>query len=145
MARGRSFYTLSDLKKSKVADRNKSLIHELEVAKGASGARNAIECEQVRWMWSRLSWWAVAENVLVEREYRFHPVRRWRFDFAVPAWKVAIEYEGLNSEKSGHTTLNGYTSDTEKYNAATSLGWRVIRFTVKNYKKVLQELEKCGC
>ena len=29
-----------------------------------------------------------------EPEYRFHPVRRWRFDFANPEYKVAIEFEG---------------------------------------------------
>lgn len=27
-------------------------------------------------------------------EYRFHPTRKWRFDFAIPHIKVAIEIEG---------------------------------------------------
>ncbi len=28
------------------------------------------------------------------REYRFHRERRWRFDFAWPDYKVAVEVEG---------------------------------------------------
>lgn len=28
------------------------------------------------------------------REHRFHPTRRWRFDFAWPDEKVALEVEG---------------------------------------------------
>lgn len=29
------------------------------------------------------------------REYRFHSVRKWRFDFAVLDYKIAIEVEGV--------------------------------------------------
>lgn len=42
--------------------------------------------------------------------------------------------------KSGHTTLNGYTKDTDKYNLATIDGWRLLRFTIKNYKQVIKKL-----
>jgi len=93
-------------------------------------------------MWGQLAWWSLDRKIEVVKEHKFHPERKWRFDFAVPAKMIAIEYEGLNSERSGHTTLSGYTKDTEKYNAAQALGWKVIRFTVKNYKTVLKELEK---
>ncbi len=67
-------------------------------------------------------------------EYQFHDVRKFRFDIAIPDKMIAIEYEGLNSEKSGHTTVTGYTKDTDKYNLATSLGWRILRYTALNYK-----------
>ncbi len=46
-----------------------------------------------------------------EREYRFHPVRRWRFDFAYPEQKVGIECEGGTWAKSRHTTGSGYRGD----------------------------------
>jgi len=62
-------------------------------------------------------------------EYRFHPTRRWRFDWAYPEKKIAIEYEGVYRGKSRHTTVTGYTGDCEKYNQATYLGWQVYRFT----------------
>src|SRR5215475_3616350 len=29
-----------------------------------------------------------------DREFRFHPVRQWRIDFAWPAYRVAIEIDG---------------------------------------------------
>ncbi len=63
-------------------------------------------------------------------EYKFHPKRRWRFDFAYPEHMVAIEVEGLVYKgKSRHTTVSGYKGDIEKYNEAAILGWKVIRFS----------------
>ena len=75
-------------------------------------------------------------------EYRFHDKRRFRFDFAIPELKIAIEYEGLNSEKSGHTTIAGYTSDCEKYNIAAIRGWRVLRYTAVNYKDFEKDINQ---
>lgn len=65
-------------------------------------------------------------------EYRFHETRRWRFDLAWPALKVAFEREGMARPggKSRHTTFSGYSADCEKYNAAQIGGWLVIRATV---------------
>jgi len=78
-----------------------------------------------------------------EREYKFYVKRLWRFDYAIPKYKVAIEYEGLfkpKTGKSGHTATGGYLKDIEKYNAATVAGWRVLRYTAKNYQNVLDDL-----
>lgn len=75
-------------------------------------------------------------------EHRFHPTRKWRFDFAIVEKKIAVEYEGLMSDKSGHTTITGYSGDCEKYNAAAVLGWKVLRYTAKNFKQVVEDLEK---
>ena len=65
-------------------------------------------------------------------EFRFAPPRRWRFDLAWPALKVACEYEGLHAAKSRHTTVTGFMADCEKYNAATLAGWRVYRVTARH-------------
>lgn len=73
--------------------------------------------------------------------------RRWRFDFAWPAKKVAVEIEGGVFSGGRHTRGYGYQSDCEKYNAATMLGWKLIRLTskmideksVENVKKLLNE------
>lgn len=92
---------------------------------------------------SQMKWWLYAiYGDLVVTELRFDKKRRFRFDIAIPDAKIGIEYEGLNSEKSGHTTLVGYTSDTEKYNLAAEQGWRVYRYTVVNYKNVINDIEK---
>lgn len=69
-----------------------------------------------------------------ETEYRFHPVRRWRFDYAFPDEMIAIEYEGIFRGKSRHRTVSGYTKDCEKYNTAALLGWTVLRFTAVHLK-----------
>ena len=64
----------------------------------------------------------------MEREHRFHPVRRWRFDFAWPAAKVAVEIEGGTWNAGRHTRGSGFAQDCEKYNTAVVCGWRVLRF-----------------
>lgn len=63
-----------------------------------------------------------------EREFRFHPTRRWRFDFAWPGHLVACEVEGGTWSGGRHTRGKGYESDCEKYNEAALLGWLVVRF-----------------
>lgn len=98
------------------------------------------------WMGWYLFIWCQDRGIVLEEEYFFHPERMWRSDYAVitPYMKILIEYEGLMSEKSRHTTVTGYTGDTEKYNAAAALGFQIIRFTTMNYKtlgKKINELE----
>lgn len=70
------------------------------------------------------------------KELKFHPSRKWRFDFAIESLRIAIEYEGIMSEKSRHTTITGMSADCDKYNAAQLLGWKVLRFTAINYKNL---------
>jgi hypothetical protein len=59
--------------------------------------------------------------------------RKFRFDWAIPSHKIAIEYEGLMSGKSRHTTVGGFSKDTTKYNLALAQGWRVYRYTALTY------------
>ena len=85
------------------------------------------------------------------REHRFHPKRRWRFDFAWPERRLAVEVEGGTWSQGRHTRGQGFAADCEKYNAAALLGWRVLRFTkemVENWSavKLVQEAlrgERC--
>ena len=62
-----------------------------------------------------------------EREFRFHPTRRWRFDFAWPHFRVAMEVEGATWTGGRHTRGSGFEKDCEKYGAAILSGWRVFR------------------
>lgn len=64
-----------------------------------------------------------------EPEYRFHPTRKWRFDFAWPDLKLALEVEGGTWAGGRHTRGAGYERDCEKYSHAAALGWKVMRFT----------------
>ena len=80
-----------------------------------------------------------ANGLIPEREHRFAPPRRWRFDFAWSERKVAVEVEGGVWTNGRHTRGSGFVKDIEKYNAAAMLGWRVLRFTpgmVKSGKAV---------
>ncbi len=60
-------------------------------------------------------------------EFQFHPKRRWRFDFAWPQWKVALEQEGGIWSKGRHVRAKGYLDDMEKYSISAIMGWCVIR------------------
>jgi hypothetical protein len=80
-------------------------------------------------------------NIPFEREYRFAPPRRWRFDFAWrndhDGWRafglrveqgIAVEIEG-GSFTGGHKHGLAYESDCDKNNEAMLRGWQVFRFT----------------
>ena len=62
-------------------------------------------------------------------ELMFHPTRKWRFDYAIPAAQVAIEVEGGAYTQGRHTRGRGFEADMEKYNTAEAMGWHVLRFT----------------
>jgi len=77
-------------------------------------------------------------------EYRFHLPRKWRFDFAWPDVKIAVEIEGGTWGVSRHTTGSGFAADCDKYNDAAKRGWIVLRYTtdmVKNGSAILDVLE----
>ena len=65
----------------------------------------------------------VIEHVV--REHQFTDERRWRFDYAWPSIKVAVEINGFGF---GHQAQQQIAADNEKANAAVLLGWRLLRF-----------------
>lgn len=62
-------------------------------------------------------------------EYKFHETRKWRFDYAWPEHKIALEVEGGIWTGGRHTRAAGFLKDCEKYNAAAVDGWRVLKTT----------------
>jgi hypothetical protein len=85
--------------------------------------------------------WLKYSNIEYIKEYKFHPKRKWRADIAIPSLNVLIEYEGISSRKSRHTTITGFTNDCEKYNAATVMGFKVLRYTVINKSQFFTDIE----
>ena len=67
------------------------------------------------------------EGLWPAREFMFHPSRKWRFDFAWPDVKPAVEVEG--GVNGRHQRIGGFSGDCCKYSEAAVLGWRVIRAT----------------
>ena len=62
-------------------------------------------------------------------EYAFDPSRKWRFDYAFPSVKVAVEVDGGTYVGGRHVTGSGYAKDLEKLNTALVQGWRILRVT----------------
>lgn len=104
---------------------------------------------------------AVAGLPVPMTEFRFHPTRKWRFDYAWPLFKVALEIEGgahgrliiigSGIERRGgkdlgitsgtrirvggrHQSGPGFEADITKYNAAAVAGWAVLRGTTRQVR-----------
>ena len=82
-----------------------------------------------------------------EQEFKFHPTRKWRADFHLKDKKILVEVEGGIWSNGRHTRGKGYLGDLDKYNAATMMGYQVIRFSteqVKSGKAIEQILKLIG-
>lgn len=95
------------------------------------------------WIGWNLAYWCNQHAVSLELEYSFSPNRKFRFDWAIPSLKLAVEFEGgIFLKHGGHNTAKHYTKDTTKYNLAQQLGWKVLRFTAMNYKTLITTLNQ---
>ena len=83
-------------------------------------------------------WGSVPGAPELTREHKFHPMRRWRFDFAHQESKTAIEIEGGLWQNGRHNRAQGYIADCEKYNMAVLHGWSIFRLPAEmlNYSEV---------
>ncbi len=79
-----------------------------------------------------------------EQEFKFHPDRKWKADFHLVDKKILVEVEGGIWSGGRHTRGKGYLGDLEKYNAATMMGFQVIRFSTDQVKSghAIQQIEK---
>lgn len=66
-----------------------------------------------------------------EAEYRFHTDRKWRFDYAWPAAKVAIEIDGGQWQVTGRDL----SREAERNNEAQIAGWCVLHMTSEQIDK----------
>ena len=78
----------------------------------------------------------VPDELTPIREYYFcRRERDWRFDFAWPWQKVAVECEGgtwkqtKTGRSAGHAHPVRFEKDVKKYNRANADNWRVFRCT----------------
>ncbi len=75
-------------------------------------------------------------------EYRFDDIRQFRFDFAHPKLMIAVEIEGGVWSYGAHVRGTGYIKDMEKYNLAIVLGWKILRYTTNQNKKMISDVRK---
>lgn len=76
-------------------------------------------------------------------EHRFAPPRRWRFDYAWPERRLALEVQGGLFIQGRHSRGPALLKEHEKLNAAARLGWRVLFTTPTDVRngKALQLVE----
>lgn len=60
------------------------------------------------------------------REYSFSECRSWRWDFAWPSLKIAVEIQGFGG---GHQSIKGLVRDAEKMRDGLLDGWICCFFT----------------
>lgn len=106
-------------------------------------ARRKAKCSRLEAKFA-LTWKALGGPSL-EREVRFHPIRKWRSDFAHLPSKTMIEIEGGTWSGGRHTQGAGYAEDREKYNAAQHLGWKVFSLTsemitIKHIEPIIESI-----
>ncbi len=65
----------------------------------------------------------------LEREFVFHPERKWRADFAHIESRTLVEIEGGIWIQGRHNRPQGFAADIEKYLEAALVGWHVLRLT----------------
>ena len=63
------------------------------------------------------------------REYKFHTIRRWRFDLCWLEWLLFAEVDGGEWTVGRHARGAGMALDCEKWNTAMLEGWTGFRFT----------------
>jgi very-short-patch-repair endonuclease len=79
------------------------------------------------WMAAQLD----AAGIKYETQHRFHPPRRWTFDFVIHQggeYLFAVEVEG-GQWIGGHKRGAAADTDLEKFNQAELDGWMVLRFS----------------
>lgn len=134
--------TKNDILNSPCGHLNKHLNDEAQKNPSIKQKLPKKRSKQKEWMNTQIWAWGQEKGLELISEHPFHPARKFRFDWAFEKLMVGIEYEGLISEKSRHTTISGYSKDTDKYRDAALLGWTVFRYTALNYKNVISDLEK---
>lgn len=81
--------------------------------------------------------WDRLIGIPIKIQYPFHPTRQYRFDFAFPEIKLAIEMQGYGP---GHASFKEMYSDYVRHNEAVKLGWQIMYFMQPHIQK--DSLEK---
>lgn len=99
--------------------------------------------KEKNWIGLQLFAWCQEKAVILRTEYIFDiNGRKWSFDYCIEDFKIAIEYNGIMSEKSRHTSITGYTEDMNKITAASKQGWIILQYTPLNYRKMVKDLDE---
>ena len=73
--------------------------------------------------------WKLHGGPALTKEVKFHPTRRWRWDFCNSRAMAAIEINGGVFVGGRHSRGMGQVNDAEKLREGTYLGWNCLTFT----------------
>ena len=91
--------------------------------------------------------WAQLGGPALEKEYQFHPPRRWRFDYCNREQRIAVELHGGIWSEGRHVRGGGFLRDREKMNQAQLDGWIVIelgtgQITAANLEPLIERMKR---
>lgn len=73
-------------------------------------------------------WWSLLGDATpYKRQYKFHPTQNYAADFAFPDEMLLVEIEGGIWIRGAHSRGSGVMKDIKRQNAATKLGWAMLR------------------
>lgn len=72
-------------------------------------------------------WLELYPEIDLEAEFKFHPHRKFRLDYAHVPSKTGIEINGGRWQVSGHSSGRGLFRDYEKINLAILEGWVIFQ------------------
>ena len=78
----------------------------------------------------------------IEFEHRFDKVRRWRFDYCYPKYKLACEINGGCWIQGRHNRGGGFIKDMEKFNSANLQGWHILQYTPNQITEFIDDVNK---
>lgn len=81
--------------------------------------------------------WDRIIGIPIKVQHLFHPTRQFRFDFAFPEIKLALEMQGYGP---GHASFKEMYSDYCRHNEAVALGWQILYFMQPHIKE--ENIEK---
>lgn len=87
------------------------------------------------------AWCKYGMGRIPAKEHRFHPVRKYRIDFAWPQYRLGIELDGFGGR---HQTHWGFAADHEKINLAIESGWVILRYTSRQLGSEEKRRKCCG-
>lgn len=138
----RTTISVKEILSSKVGHLNRHLLDQPAAAAVVKVPKPRKNSREMKHIVSVLMEFSQRTGYKLEKEYRFHDRRKFRFDFCFPEIKLAIEYNGIMSEKSRHTSVTGYSMDMNKLNLAQSEGFTVLQYTPLNHKNITNDLKK---
>jgi hypothetical protein len=83
-------------------------------------------------------------GLTIVTEFKFCETRKFKSDYFIPELMLLIESEGGIFTKQAHGSIKGILRDIEKYNLATILGYRILRYQPKDLisYKTIEDINK---